>query len=532
MEKNKLSELALQQRLTKCADILNFDHRGERTFIVIPGLNHPKTVDLSNVSGLRFYEERMLFFIFLLKYKKTKIVYVATEGFNEKLFDYYLSMISSSPEDLAEKKSRLIYIPIDDQTNDALTRKILKQKKFINRIKKQIINPETTILRCYNPTEAERKLSLLLGVPLFGSNQKYDFVGTKSGGRKVFKLAGANLIPGFSELKNFTELSKAMVRLAVKHPGTKRLMIKRNYSSSGKGNCVFYWQNFVEKFGINPKKMDQDKTASLVLRNFNEFASFQNVKTDYAEYKMRFNKTGGIVELYIEGEIKFSPSTQVLITSKNKPRIISNHEQILGGPDNQVYLGCKFPSLESHRRLIIAEGEKIAGWLAKKGVIGNFAIDYVVTYEKGMKKPVVYPIEINLRKGGTTHIFRIAYYLTGAKYNPKSGLLTSDKTPIYYYALEAFENEKYKGLDPLELINLVSESKIAFDKKTKKGALIYMPGMVSEFGKFGSICLGHSPEEAEEFYKKLRSLINSYINRSSSSKKKDLEINSLISKYQ
>ena len=532
MEKNKLSPLALQQRLTKNADLLNFDHRGARTFIIIPGLNHPKSVDLSNVAGLRFYEERMLFFLFLLKYKKTKIVYVATEGFNEKLFDYYISMISSSPEDFEEKRSRLTYISIEDQTNDALTRKILKQKKFINRIKRQITDPERTILRCYNPTEAERKLSLQLEIPLFGSNQKYDFVGTKSGGRKVFKLAGANLIPGFSDLKNFTELSSAMARLISKYPSTKRLMIKRNYSSSGKGNCVFYWNNFAEKYAIDPKKMDLEEIAGLIRKNFNEFASFQNVKTDLNEYRMRFNKTGGIVELYIEGEIKFSPSTQVLITSKNKPRIISNHEQILGGPDNQVYLGCKFPSLESHRRLIIAEGEKIASWLAKKGVIGNFAIDYVVTYEKGMKKPTVYPIEINLRKGGTTHIFRIAYYLTGAKYNPKNGLLLSDKTPIYYYALEAFENEKYKGLDPLELINLVSESKISFNKKTNKGALIYMPGMVAEYGKFGSICLGQSPEEAEEYYKKLKTLINGYINRASSSKKKDLEINSLISKYQ
>lgn len=479
--------------------------------MVIPGLNHPKNVDLSGVPGLLFYEERMLFFMFLLKYSRTKIVYVASAGFNEKLFDYYIRLVSTSDEDFAEKKDRLTYISINDSTNDALTRKILKNEKFSDKIKRYISDPKKTVLRCYNPTEVERKLAVKLGVPLFGSKEKFDFVGTKSGGRQIFKLAKTNLLPGYNNIKNFKELAIDMIKLAQKNPKLEKMMIKRNYSSSGKGNCLFFWQKFIDENNTNLKNTSAEVVAKLILKKFDEYCSFQNVNATYPEYKKRFNDSGGIVEAYAEGDIVFSPSTQILITNQKKGVVASTHEQILGGPDKQVYLGCTFPSKASHRKLIIKEGEKIANCLAQKGVVGNFAIDYVVTYDKEMNNPVVYPIEINLRKGGTTHPFRIAFYLTGAKYNHKTGMLQYGNTPVYYLAMEFIESPKYVGLDPMELINIVANSKISFNRNTKKGALVYMPGMIHDYGRFGAICIGQSEENAEMYYKKLLRLVNNYV---------------------
>ena len=47
-------------------------------------------------------------------------------------------------------------------------------------------------------------------------------------------------------------------------------------------------------------------------------------------------------------------------------------------------------------------GQKVANLLAQKGAIGRFAVDFLsVKQEDGRWKH--FAIEINLRKGGTTH---------------------------------------------------------------------------------------------------------------------------------
>lgn len=510
MEKPLASPRTLLKILRKGHRLLNYNYRGERTFIIVPGLNHPKIVNLSNVTGLKYYEERMLFFLFLLKYSRTKIIYTASQGFNTDLFRYYLSLISDSEEEIEEKLSRLTFIEVSGENDLPLARKILKNKSAINKIAKTISDPKKTFLRCYNPTEDERKLSLKLGVPLFGADQKFDFVGTKSGSRWSFKNSGANIISGYNDLKDFDALCLAMARMVKKSPDDRRLMVKRNYSSSGKGNCIFYVDKFLSDDKIDVKKIPVEDLASSIQKRFKKCTVFQNPKADFIKYKKKFNESGGIVEKYIEGVIKYSPSTQVLITSSKKAKIVSTHEQILGGPDKQLYLGCIFPSFPTHRKLIIREGEKISSWLANKGIVGNFAIDYVVTYNKNGENPKVYPIEINLRKGGATHPFRLAYFLTGAKYNPKSGLLQCGKKPIYYKAVDFIESEKYKGLKPMEIISLINDSTISFKKNTKKGALVYMPGMVEESGRFGAICIGQSYDDVERYYKRLLKIVGEY----------------------
>jgi hypothetical protein len=297
-------KIALKRQLKKKSSLLSFRYRGKRTFVVVPGLNHPKSVDLSGVSGLESYEERMLFFLFLLKYKNTKIVYVVSKGFSQDLIDYYVWQISDAQSDYQEKISRLTIIEIDDDRKISLTQKILENAKNITRIKKAIGDPKTSFLRCYNPTKQERKLALKLGIPLFGSDQKFDFVGTKSGARKVFRLSKANVVPGISDISTFTKLCDSISQLAKKYPETKRMMIKRNYSSSGKGNCIFLLGAMLESEAVDLKKISKDDLTKLIKRNFESFANYQNPNTNYEEYKQRFNITGGIVELYIESENK------------------------------------------------------------------------------------------------------------------------------------------------------------------------------------------------------------------------------------
>ena len=73
--------------------------------------------------------------------------------------------------------------------------------------------------------------------------------------------------------------------------------------------------------------------------------------------------------------------------------------------------------------LITNEAAKVGRRLAKEGVIGRFALDFVVVRAKNGKwEP--YAIEINLRKGGTTHPFLTLQFLTDGTYNPETGIFT------------------------------------------------------------------------------------------------------------
>ena len=47
-----------------------------------------------------------------------------------------------------------------------------------------------------------------------------------------------------------------------------------------------------------------------------------------------------------------SPSAQLRISPAGVVEILSTHDQILGGPQNQIYLGCRFPAHPDYRLTI------------------------------------------------------------------------------------------------------------------------------------------------------------------------------------
>src|SRR5205823_3717303 len=110
-----------------------------------------------------------------------------------------------------------------------------------------------------------------------------------------------------------------------------------------------------------------------------------------------------IVEERITGAEFGGPRVQLRITPLGLVEVLSTHDQMLGGPSGQSYLGCVFPADSAYAPRITREAAKVGNRLAKEGVIGRFALDFVVVRSNGKWDP--YAIEINLRKGGTTHPF-------------------------------------------------------------------------------------------------------------------------------
>ena len=99
------------------------------------------------------------------------------------------------------------------------------------------------------------------------------------------------------------------------------------------------------------------------------------------------------------------------IAPNGEVEILSTHDQILGGPDGQVYLGCRFPADESYRLKLQKLGLQVGQNLAAKGALERFGVDFIAVRQPDDTWDIQ-AIEINLRKGGTTHPFMTLKFLT------------------------------------------------------------------------------------------------------------------------
>jgi len=331
-----------------------------------------------------------------------------------------------------------------------------------------------------------------LGIPLFGTDPDKFYEGSKSGSRKNFKACGVNLPAGFEDLVTREDIVKSLTALKQQHPTLRKAVIKMNDGFSGDGNAIYTYptlalDDMLEK-NIDESLLEKLKTVS------------KEVSKDL--FFEKFREMGGIVEEFLEGEIKMSPSVQCVIGPTGKIEIASTHDQLLGGDDGQIFLGAIFPADESYSVSIAKEGKKIAQELVHKGALGRFAIDFI-SVKQADDSWKHYAIEINLRKGGTTHPFLMLQFLTDGKYNADTGeYLTASGNKRFYFASDNVSSDKYKGLIPDDLIDIAMYHDLMYDGAAQEGVMFHLMGALSEYGKFGLLCVGSTAEKAREYYDK------------------------------
>ena len=106
-----------------------------------------------------------------------------------------------------------------------------------------------------------------------------------------------------------------------------------------------------------------------------------------------------------------SPSVQLRVNPLGELEIISTHDQVLGGPSGPGLPGrARFPADAAYATHIQSLARSVGEVLHGKGVLGRFGVDFVRCRSAGGWQH--YAIEINLRKGGTTHPFQMLQFLT------------------------------------------------------------------------------------------------------------------------
>lgn len=91
----------------------------------------------------------------------------------------------------------------------------------------------------------------------------------------------------------------------------------------------------------------------------------------------------------------------------------------MGGDNGQVFLGCRFPADPAYAATIALHATNIGVLLAKAGVHGRASVDFAATRHAGDRWKV-HALEVNLRKGGTTHPYSTLRNLVPGRYDPAS----------------------------------------------------------------------------------------------------------------
>jgi hypothetical protein len=454
---------------------------GEGTIVVLPSITFP-VEELRKIVGIGRYEERLLCLLLLLRSPGVRMVYVTSLPIDPLVVDYYLGFL----DDAAEARRRLTLVSLEDSDPLALSEKLLRRADKLDEIR-TAVGEHTAYLLPFNVTAAERAIAIEVGVPVYGPGPGLTYSGSKSGSRHVAREAGVAIPVGAEDLHSTEALMAAARAIRAERPEARSAVVKLNYGFSGQGNAILDLAALDERIETTP-------------------VTFCASEESWSTYGPKIEQDGGIVEEMIRDPRLTSPSAQLRIAPDGTVEVLSTHDQILGGPDDQVYLGCRFPAHPDYRTEITEAALRIGKILSAKGVVGAFGMDFlVVPAGDGFD---VHLSEINLRLGGTSHPFYMAKLATGATYDQAQGELIGAHGPICYVATDNLKSAAYRSWTPPALLGELASRDLLFDRATCTGVTLHLLGALSDYGKLGATCIARSHEAADDLYADLVAILD------------------------
>jgi hypothetical protein len=478
----------LQARMAEVWESMRLNHEDE-SVVVVPSITLDRAVATSG-SLTQSYEERFLFLLMLLRQPRLRMVYVTSMPVAAEIVEYYLALLPGVIPSHA--RARLSLVAVNDATPRSLSEKLLERPRLLQRIGALVPNPARAHLVPYNTTELERDVALSLGIPMYGADPRLAPLGSKSGCRRMFAEVGVPHPLGVENVRTLDEMAEAVVGMRAVRPSMDSVIVKLNEGVSGAGNAV------VHLSGLPAPGAPDERDAVTARLGAMELES---PDTPLDVYLAKFAEGAGIVEERITGVEIRSPSVQLRVLPGGEVELLSTHDQLLGGASGQSYLGCTFPAAPGYARSITRHAETIGHRLAREGALGRFAVDFVVVRDAaGTWTP--YAIELNLRKGGTTHPFLTLQFLTDGRYDPATALfLTPRGHEKHLVATDHLESDQLRGLVPSDLFDIVARHGLHFDQSRQVGVVFHMISCLTEHGRVGLTAVGDTPAEADRRYR-------------------------------
>ena len=489
----------LQKKLPRMwADIGSSDPGGRvqrpTTVVVIPSLS--VDIEIPTVEQ-QAYEERFLFLLFILGQPDLRLIYVTSMAIKPEIIDYYLDAVPGAVYGSARK--RLFLISPEDGSSRPLSQKLLERPILIELMRELIPDIENAHIVPFNTTDLERELAVRLGIPMYAADPDFFAFGTKSGSRWLFEEEGLNHPLGEENLNDEAALIAAILSLRARKPAMQQMIVKLNAGVAGLGNAGV-------DLAVLPVPGADGEAAGIA--NSLRHMCFEDSDATYEAYMKAWHNDGGIVEELVDGTEVHSPSVQLRNTPLGEVELLSTHDQMLGGPSGQTFIGASFPANPAYNDLITAEAMKIGRRLALEGVIGRYAVDFLVVRDQPGEWRS-YAIEINLRKGGTTTPYLTLQYLTGGHFDPSKGLFrTLYGQQKYYIANDHLKEERYRVFTPDILFDIFSHHRLHFNHTDQVGVILHMVSCVGTNGSLGMTVIGNTVEGTAVLYERVKRVLD------------------------
>jgi hypothetical protein len=334
------------------------------------------------------------------------------------------------PAQRADVLSRCRILEVPDPRARSVSAKLLDRPDLMAELRR-LVRGRIAYIEPWNVTACEMELARRLRLPVNGTAPELWPLGFKSAGRRLMREAGVPLPLGREHLRTVDEVVDAAAWVRQQRPDAAGVVIKTDNSGTGDGNRVI---------GFRPS------TTTAELR-----AAVDALEPWYlADIPL-----GVVVEELVVGDAFASPSVQMEIAPGGQVSVLSTHEQLLDGPHGQVYSGCRFPADAAYGRRLASYGEAVGRALADQGAIGRLCVDFAAARvpSGGWE---LFGLEINLRKGGTTHPYSALRNLAPGCYDGESGRwLTRNGAERCYRSTDNLVDPTWLGRSAREVIGAI-----------------------------------------------------------------------------
>lgn len=473
---------ALRHLQSRLADVLRANTAAstvEHVVVALPSHSMPQRLLTHHASHLAALEHRALLDgLQVAGVRGARVVVVASADPSPAVLDYYAHL--ARPDAPDEARRRLTCLVVPDDGARGVAAKLLDRPDLLTRLRDHL-GDAPAFIEPWNVTADEEAVALALDVPVNGGPHELWPLGFKSAARRLFREAGLAVPLGVEDVRDVPDVVAAVTAMRHDRPDLDRVVVKLDNSGAGEGNWVL-------------------RTRDATGRPLTAHELGAVVRDEVPAWYLADLVDGGIVEELVTGRDVRSPSAQAQIRPGGDVRVLATHEQVLGGRDGQVFTGSRFPADPSYAAELGRHVAAVAGLLAQRGALGWVAIDVMARRrDDGWE---LLGIDLNLRKGGTTHSYAALQHLVPGSYDPDGSRWTAagDGSPRAYRSGDAVGDPGWPGMPPQEAIAAVAAAGLAFDHASRTGVVLHMFPSLERDGTIGVTAIGRSSAEADRLF--------------------------------
>jgi len=496
----KFVDFYYQKNLDNLKKIHLSHQQGEElNVIVIPSMSFDQKL-LEGIVGIEYYESRSLWEVLRVKESRVFVTFITIKKINRLQIDHLFYCANLSQEEI----NRVTFFSLEENGSFlgklSLTEGILKNTEIFQQVK-LLSSKKSSYIESFLMTKSEEELSRQLDIPIWWAHPDLNFFQSKSGNRVLLE----DQLPmpyGHHSIYSEGQLILKISDIWLKRKYAKRIVVKLNHGVSGDGNAILDRAISVDKF-INFNINEKISHVRSRLQKMKFFLKSLN----YGLFIKRLVEEGAIVEEFIEGKQKYSPSVQVMVNCTGAVELLSSHEQILDS-EGMRFLGSNYPASNFYRKEIEELGIKAGECLLKNDIYGIFSIDFLVTQKNN--KYEISVIEINIRKGGTTHPYWTSKLLLDACRSEESGCLIDNQGREYVYrSNDNFEKQTNNILSLDEILNGAKEENLIFNLDQKEGVIFHLLSAWRPLGKIGYTIIAKNSNRLDKIQEQIEKIFDS-----------------------